>query len=240
VALPGVARSALPQPGAPIVYELLKILSATAVLVPATLLPIINPLAGAPVFLSVTGGDERLTRLMARRVAINCFFLLVGALLIGGWVLDFFGLSIPIVRVAGGLVVAAAGWRMLNDAGQDAIQQSIAASTSALSEAEIAHRSFMPMSFPLTVGPGTIAATIALGAKRPDQAIDLIPQAAGALAGLTISAAVIYLTYRYSGSLLIRLGRTGTMVLMRLAAFILLCIGIEILWSGLSELLRAA
>lgn len=219
-------------------YEFLKIAAAAAVLVPATLLPIINPLAGAPIFLSVTGGNEALTRVMARRVAINCFFLLVGALLIGGYVLDFFGLSIPIVRVAGGLVVGAAGWRMLNDTGQDAVQRSVADTTAAMSEAEIAQRSFMPMSFPLTVGPGTIAATIALGAKRPEQALMLIPQAAGALAGLTLSAAIIYLTYRYSGSLLQRLGRTGTMVLMRLAAFILLCIGIEILWSGLRELLH--
>lgn len=218
--------------------EFLKVLVAAALFVPATLLPIINPLAGAPVFLSVTGGNDRLTRIMARRVAINCFFLLVGALLIGGYVLDFFGLSIPIVRVAGGLVVAAAGWRMLNDAGQDAIQQSVADSTTTMSEPEIAQRSFMPMSFPLTVGPGTIAATIALGSKRPEQALTLIPQAAGALLGLFLSAAVIYLTYRYSGSLLRKLGRTGTMVLMRLAAFILLCIGIEILWSGLSELVR--
>ena len=219
-------------------YELLKIAAAAAVLVPATLLPIINPLAGAPIFLSVTGGNDRLTRIMARRVAINCFFLLVGALLVGGYVLDFFGLSIPIVRVAGGLVVGAAGWRMLNDSGQDAVQRSVADATAAMSEAEIAQRSFMPMSFPLTVGPGTIAATIALGAKRPEQALTLIPQAAGALFGLTLSAAIIYLTYRYSGSLLQRLGRTGTMVLMRLAAFILLCIGIEIFWSGLSELMR--
>ena len=220
------------------VDEFLKLLAATAVLVPATLLPIMNPLAGAPVFLSVTGGSEHLTRVMARRVAVNCFFLLVGALLIGGYVLDFFGLSIPIVRVAGGLVVGAAGWRMLNDTGQDAVQRSVADATASLSEAEIAHRSFMPMSFPLTVGPGTIAATIALGARRPEQAIDLIPKATGALLGLALSAAVVYLTYRYSGTLLKRLGATGTMVLMRLAAFILLCIGIEILWSGLSELVQ--
>jgi multiple antibiotic resistance protein len=188
--------------------------------------------------MSVTGGNENLARDMARRVAINCFFLLVGALLIGGYVLDFFGLSIPIVQVAGGLVVGVSGWRMLNDTGQDAIRLSVADSTAELSEAEIAQRSFLPMSFPLTVGPGTIAATIALGSKRPEQAMHLIPNAAGALVGLTIAAAAIYLTYRYSGPLLMKLGKTGTMVLMRLAAFILLCIGIDILWSGLSELIR--
>lgn len=218
--------------------EFLKVFFATALLVPATLLPIINPLAGAPIFLAATGGDDRLTRIMARRVAINCFFLLIGALLIGGYVLDFFGLSIPIVRIGGGLVVAASGWRMLNDSGQDAIHRSVADSTVSMSTEEIARRSFLPISFPLTVGPGTIAATIALGSKRPEQAIELIPEVAGALVGLTLSATVVYLTYRYSGSLLTRLGSTGTMVLMRLAAFILLCIGIEILWSGLSELVQ--
>lgn len=219
--------------------EWLKVFAAAAVLVPATLLPIINPLAGAPVFLSVTGGSEHLTRVMARRVAVNCFFLLVGALLIGGYVLDFFGLSIPIVRIAGGLVVSVAGWRLLNDSSDDAIRRSVADDTVEMSEQEIAQRSFLPMSFPLTVGPGTLAATIALGSKRPEQPLELIPQAAGALIGLTLSAAVIYLTYRYSGALLQRLGQTGSMVLMRLAAFILLCIGLEIFWSGLSELIRS-
>lgn len=220
--------------------EFLKLFAASALLVPATLLPIINPLAGAPVFLAVTGGHDRLAREMARRVAVNCFFLLVGALLIGGYVLDFFGLSIPIVQVAGGLVVAATGWQLLNDSTRDPIRRSIADSTGELSEDEIAHHSFLPMSFPLTVGPGTIAATIALGSTRPDAPADLVPQALGALLGLAVSVALIYLTYRYSGPLLQRLGRTGTMVLTRLAAFILLCIGIDILWNGVAALVRTA
>ncbi len=217
--------------------ELLQAFFASALLVPATLLPIINPLGGAPIFLMLTGGNKRLGRDMARRVAINCLFLLLGAGLIGGYVLDFFGLSIPIVRVAGGLVVAATGWRLLNDEGGDDVQQSVANSVEEMSIAEIAKRSFVPMTFPLTVGPGTIAAAITLGAKRPEQASDLIPSVVGALVGLVITAAIVYLTYRYSPALQ-KLGETGTLVLMRLAAFILLCIGIDILWSGVSELLE--
>ena len=65
-----------------------KVLVTVAVFIPATLLPIINPLVGAPIFSSMTRGSERLARTMAERVAINCFFLLAGALLIGGYVLE--------------------------------------------------------------------------------------------------------------------------------------------------------
>jgi multiple antibiotic resistance protein len=220
------------------VAELVKVFLTVAVLVPATLLPIINPFVGAPVFLAVTGGNDDLARDMARRVAINCFFLLAGALLIGGYVLEFFGLSIPIVRVAGGIVVSVTGWRLLNDGGQDEVQGSVAISAERLSDAEVARRSFMPMSFPLTVGPGSIAAAITLGAKRPEQIVSWTPVAAGAFAGLIVVTLAAYLTYRYSAPLLNKLGATGTMVLLRLAAFLLLCIGIEILWSGLAELLH--
>ena len=218
--------------------ELLKVFLTVAVLVPATLLPIINPFVGAPVFLSATGGNDDLARDMARRVAINCFFLLAGSILIGGYVLEFFGLSIPIVRVAGGIVVSVTGWRLLNEGGQDDVQRSVAMSAERLSDAEIARRSFMPMSFPLTVGPGSIAAAITLGAKRPEQIVSWIPVAAGAFAGLIVVTLAVYLSYRYSAPLLNKLGATGTMVLLRLAAFLLLCIGIDILWSGLAELLR--
>jgi multiple antibiotic resistance protein len=215
-----------------------KVLVTVAVFIPATLLPIINPLVGAPIFSSMTRGSERLARTMAERVAINCFFLLAGALLIGGYVLELFGLSIPIVRVGGGLVVASTGWRLLNDFDQDQVQRSVADSLGEMSTAEIARRSFLPMSFPLTVGPGSIAAAITLGSKRPEQPADLLPGVTGGFIGLMIVTLVIYLAYRYSTPLLNRLGETGAIVLTRLAAFILLCIGVDILWSGLSELIR--
>jgi multiple antibiotic resistance protein len=216
--------------------ELLRVFLAAAVLVPMTLLPIVNPLGNAPIFVAATRGVEAQSSAMARRVAINCVFLLCGAILIGGYVLDFFGLSIAIVRVGGGLVVAATAWRLLNKQEPDTVRTSVAAAARTMSEGEIARRSFFPLSFPLTVGPGTIAATITLGARRPENLGHWFPVLAGAAAGIAVVGLLIFLTYRYSSRLMDLLGEVGAMVLLRLAAFILLCIGIEFVWSGWVEL----
>jgi multiple antibiotic resistance protein len=175
---------------------------------------------------------------MARRVGLNCFFLLAGSYFVGGYVLEFFGVSIPAVRVAGGILVGATAWRLLNDSGQDDLQKSLANAAEEMLDREIARRSFLPMTFPLTVGPGTIAAAITLGTARPEHGAAWVASVTGALIGLALAALAVYLTYRYSRPLLSRLGDTGILVLTRLAAFLLLAIGIDILWSGLAEFIR--
>jgi multiple antibiotic resistance protein len=219
--------------------ELLRVFLTAALIVPATLLPIINPLVGAPIFMAMTGDNQRLSGRMARRVGLNCFLLLAGSLFIGGYVLEFFGVSIPAVRIAGGILVGSTAWRLLNDSGQDDLRKSLAtAAEEDLLDREIARRSFLPMTFPLTVGPGTIAAAITLGATRPEHGVAWVASSVGALIGLALAALAVYLTYRYSHQLLSRLGDTGILVLTRLAAFLLLAIGVDILWSGLSELIR--
>lgn len=207
--------------------------------VPVTLLPIVNPIANAPIFLSMTqrvqkGGANKL----ATRIAINCLFLLLGAFFIGSYVLDFFGISLPIVRVGGGLIVAMAGWGMLNDKSVDQLKTSVAASHEGFwEEEELRRRSFYPISFPLTVGPGTIAASITLGTALPTKPVDwLITSFASAL-GVMLTTLGIFLAYRFAGALVRILGDVGATVLLRLSAFILLCIGIEIGWTGLSELI---
>ncbi|HET7717264.1 MAG TPA: MarC family protein [Bauldia sp.] len=218
--------------------ELLRTFITAMLLVPATLLPIINPLVGAPIFMAMTGDSRRLAARMASRVGLNCFFLLLGSLFVGGYVLEFFGVSIPAVRVAGGILVGSTAWRLLNDSGQDELRRSLASAAEEMLDREIARRSFLPMTFPLTVGPGTIAAAITLGATRPEHGVAWVASSIGALVGLAIAALAVYLTYRYASRLLSRLGDTGTLVLTRLAAFLLLAIGIDILWSGLAELIR--
>jgi multiple antibiotic resistance protein len=216
--------------------NLVEVLQAL-LLVPVTLLPIINPLGTAPVFTATAGDDPSTTRQLARQVAINCMFILVASMLVGTYVLDLFGISIPIVRIGGGLLVAASGWRMLNRTDDDEVKNAVQRTQRTdLTHAEIVKRSFFPVTFPLTTGPGTIAASIAIGAGLPSQRALYVVSAFIALLGAALTVAVIYLVYRNASRLMARLGEVGRLVMTRLMAFVLLCIGLQILWTGWAEL----
>jgi multiple antibiotic resistance protein len=205
-------------------------------IVPLTLLPIINPLGTAPIFTATAGGNRGVGQRLARQVAINGWIVLVVSMLVGTYVLELFGISLPIVRIGGGLLVAATGWRMLNTHAEDDVTAAVARESLPLSDEEIVRRSFFPLSFPLTTGPGAIAAAIALGAKLPKTPALYLLGAVVAVLGATATMVVVYLIYRNASALLRRLGPVGSLVMMRLVAFILFCIGIEILWTGWVEL----
>ena len=208
----------------------------TALVTLAALLPITNPPGNAPIFLALTGGmAEGARRAMARRVGLNCLVLLVAAAFIGTHVLAFFDISLPVVRVGGGLLVAATAWRLLA-AESGASGDSPGASRLALPH-EVAGHAFYPLSFPITVGPGSIAIAITLGASLPKRGVPLVTTSAGLLIGIVAAAAAIWLAYRYASHLVRLLGAAGTAVFLRLSAFILLCIGVQICWDGVAELL---
>ena len=205
-------------------------------LVPITLLPIINPLGAAPVFAATAGSNRNLAKRLARRVALNSWFVIVASILVGTYVLALFGISLPVVSLGGGLLVASTAWRMLNTSDDDDVQTAAAAQTSEMSDAEIARRSFFPITFPMTTGPGTIAASIALGAQMPSAPILYLTGAAITAMGAALVALVLYLIYVNSARVLRSLGEVGQLVMTRLLAFILLCVGIQIMWNGWSEL----
>jgi multiple antibiotic resistance protein len=205
-------------------------------LVPMTLLPIINPLTAAPVFVATAGHNRAVAKRLARQVAINAWFVIVVSLLVGNVVLDLFGISLPIVRIGGGLLVASTAWRMLASNAGDDVQAAAAESASALSDVEIMRRSFFPITFPLTTGPGTIAASIALGAQIPTSPVMFVAGAGVAVVGAAVTALVLYLVFANSARVLAKLGEIGTLVMMRLLAFMLLCIGIQFIWTGWAEL----
>jgi multiple antibiotic resistance protein len=199
--------------------------------VAAALLPIVNPLGMTPIFLSYTEGiDELVSERLARRVAFNSFLLATVALLVGSHVLRFFGLSLAAVQIGGGLVVAATGWRLLNRGEDDPHRRAPPPSADAVMD-----NAFYPLTMPLTVGPGSIATMITIGSSGPQAAAKQgfpFLQAAGALAGVAAVCLSIYLSYRYAENILRRLGHRRINVLLRLSAFILLCLGVQIVLNG--------
>ena len=208
-------------------------------LVYAGLFPIVNPVAGAPIFLGLTRHcTEEERHAVALRVAINSFLLLLGSLFIGSHVLEFFGITLPVVRIAGGLVVTAFGWKLLHQGEELEDQRAANASGRPVAPTD----AFYPLTMPLTVGPGSISVAITLGSQRPKAATDLADLAllgGAAVAGLLAIAVTIYVCYRFAESTVAMLGERGTNVVVRLSAFILLCIGIQIIWSGWSALVGA-
>ncbi|HTB66523.1 MAG TPA: MarC family protein [Steroidobacteraceae bacterium] len=200
----------------------------------AALFPIVDPLGGAPIYLamvsSLTPADRART---ARLVAINSFFLLAVSVLIGAYVLDIFGVSIPAVQVGGGLIVCAIGWSFLMAPESPAVSDRISTPDADV----LTERAFYPLTMPLTVGPGSISVAITLGANPPRGLRSLFTTALAHVIGVFIVAVSIYLCYRYADRILNKLGRTGTNVLIRLSAFILFCIGVQIVWNGLRTLL---
>ena len=202
-------------------------------LVIAALLPIVNPFGGAPVFLAMTADCTAEVRAaLAQRIAFNAFVLLLASLFIGTYVLEFFGLSVPIVQVAGGVVVCVSGWELLR---AGSVIQTVPAARPAA--AEIASRAFYPLTLPLTVGPGTISIAITIGAHHPQSMRSLLVNGTADAIGAALIAATVFVCYRYADRILRVLGETGTSVLIRLSAFILLCIGVQIFWTGASALL---
>lgn len=204
----------------------------------AALFPIVNPLGGAPIFLNFVRRCSPQTReRLARAVAFYGFALLLGSLVIGAQVLLFFGITLPVLRVAGGAVVTAVGWQMLHQGDEPSNR----ADSEELDDARAADEAFYPLTLPLTVGPGSIATTIALAAShQPTWTTDVmlsLSTIAGALAGLVAIAVTVYFAFREAPTIERVLGKTGTNVLVRLFAFILFAIGVQIVWLGLSDLL---
>jgi len=202
----------------------------------AALLPIVNPLGGAPIYLAKTvdlTSDQHGE--LAKRVARNCALLLLASLLLGAYLLDFFGLSIPIVQVAGGLVVCSIAWSLLN--APDATPAMEAEKQRAVTGEDLRRRAFYPLTMPLTVGPGSISVAIALGANQAQTVHSALVIGSAHVAAVVIVAITIYVCYRFAEPILRRLGDVGTVVVTRLSAFILLCIGVQILWNGIAALL---
>lgn len=201
----------------------------------SALFPIVNPIGGSPVFLLLTQDYSRESRkLLARRVAMNSFILLIVSMAVGTHILSFFGISLPVVQVGGGLIVVSTGWAMLTrsdqvDRGQ--VQQTVTTQ-------DVLKNAFYPLTLPLTVGPGSISIAITLGANEPRHLGANVLALISAAIGAALIALTIYLCYGYADRLAAAIGQSGMNVILRLSSFLLVCIGVQIFWNGLSALVK--
>jgi multiple antibiotic resistance protein len=204
-------------------------------LIVSALFPVVNPIGGSPVFLALTTDyTEPARRLLASRVAINSFVLIVVSYFIGTHILAFFGISIPIVQLGGGFIVISNGWGLLQQKDMDErgqIQKN-------MNPADILRRAFYPLTLPLTVGPGSISIAITLGANASHDLGTNVLAIIAAVVGAALVAASIYICYGFADRLAAALGNSGMNVILRLSSFLLVCIGVQISWNGASALLR--
>lgn len=207
-------------------------IASAIILVVAALFPIVNPPGSAPIFLSLTSGyPHDVRKNLILRVSINSFLLLVISIWIGSHVLRFFGVSIPVVQIAGGLIVSVTGWNLL-------AQRDVDMKKERVDPAIATQQAFYPLTLPVTVGPGSISVAIALGANMARNVSDW-PKLIGALIGSLVVAVTVYISFR-SGERLERvLGQVGMGVFLRLSAFIVICIGVQITWNGVAALIHS-
>jgi len=202
----------------------------------AALFPVLNPIGSSVVFLDlIEGATPAQTNKLAMQVALNTAVMLIVVLFLGSWILRLFGISVPIVLIGGGLVLAYIGWQMLNQPAE------VSSATRVVNgdTKEFNQMGFFPLTMPVTAGPGVIAVTITIGAHSMtalDWQDKLLGELGNTIAIILVSL-VVFFCYRYTQVIIRHLGKSGAQVIMRLAAFVNLCIGLEIMWHGVGMLL---
>lgn len=204
----------------------------------SALLPVVNPLGSALVFLGLVGVvPAEVYRSLARRIAINTILFFAVIELIGSTILHFFGISLPIMQVSGGLVLAAMGWSLLNQKDPQATVEEATAEVQRR-KSTLEQGTFYPLTFPVTAGPGCIVVMLTLGAHASTKTItDTVLSHVGLLLAVIFLSALIYVSYAYAPQITRKVSPSTAHGILRVVAFILLCIGVQIAWNGAAMLL---
>jgi multiple antibiotic resistance protein len=201
----------------------------TVTLTIAALLPIMNPFSTAPLFVSLTAGhDPKRQRRQALLGCIYAFVIIATFLLLGSMIIDFFGISIAGIRVAGGLIISSVGFRMLFPSPQPAQDAAAAAP-----QQDVA---FTPIAMPSLAGPGSLSVVLSASAQiksvRPD---DWYLIYLAVILGMVVTLVISYAVLRAASSMVRFLGQGGIDAMTRIFGFLLICIGMQFLLTGLGD-----
>ena len=204
----------------------------------SALLPVINPLGSSLVFLSMVGvARPAVYRTLAKKIAISTAIFLLAMDIAGAAVLRLFGISLPVVQLAGGLVLAAMGWKLLNEPDEaDAKHPAAPLADSSILQGKV----FYPFTFPLTAGPGVLVVTLTLSAHASKgRVLEAVLSHLGVLAGMCLMCLAIFVAYAYAPKITARISPSTAHGILRVIAFVLFCIGVQIAWNGFSSLTSA-
>lgn len=207
----------------------------------SALLPLINPLGSALVFLGLVGdASPAAYRSVARKIAINNVIFLVIIELLGTAILHFFGISLPIVQVSGGIVIAAIGWSVLNekDSNSWTADKGKGITVSPEECRALEQKAFYPFTFPITSGPGTLVVTLTLASRGEGSNLTRnLLRHGGLFLAIVVLSIFVYICYANAPRLTRAIPQTTVQGILRVVAFIVMCIGFQIAWNGLSTLL---
>ena len=211
------------------------------------LFSIVNPVAGGFIFREATAARTHAERvLLARRIGVYALFVMLTALWAGSYVLAVFGVSIAALRIAGGVVLALFAWGLLDapertherkqeEAAESARESARESATGAAERDD--DPAFFPLTLPFTTGPGTIAVSVALGAGRPASGAGIAEFFVGVSLAASAVAVLIWLLYANADRISALLGKGGSRTVTRLSAFLLFCIGVQVLITGVTDVL---
>ena len=202
------------------------------------LFPIINPIGSGFIvngFLEVLDDQQR--KSIIKRIIMNCLLIGIGSLVIGHLVLLLFGLAIPVVQLGGGLLICKTGLDWLSDSGSTKTEKT-ETSISKINIEDIEKKVFYPISFPVSLGPGSISVIFTLMAAASVKG-DLLHTGINYLfisVAIVALLGILYIFLSQGTRIMKKLGRSGNMIINKLIAFIIFCIGIQIVVTGISKI----
>lgn len=199
------------------------------------LFSLINPLSALPVYISLTrsfSDAEKLATL--KKTCIYIFIICMVSYFLGVYLLRFFGISIPALRVAGGLIIFRSGWQLLNVEHKKELKSKLAQKD--LNRSDI---SFSPLAMPLLAGPGAMSFLITLFSNRHTKLEQALWQDAAAITSIIVVALSIYFIFKYAPRMMRYAGEAGLSALSKIMGFIVIGIGVQMIISSIASLAKS-
>lgn len=205
--------------------------------------PVVNPIGGgflmSPFFENLNRKERRIA---VRKVAFNAFLVCVVSLFAGQWILNLFGISIPIVQLAGGMMICKMGWEFLTaddkpKKTENELDKEVPGKTKTSALHDISGKLFYPITFPATTGAGTISVLFTLSAHGASFGSTAYYINTGAiLVSIIAICLMIYFLYFNTRAIIKFLGAGGENIVNRISAFLIFCVGLQIGVTGLKSL----